>query len=252
MLKHWFKYETEYEQKNVNLICFSHAGGSARAYIPWKQYLPIEVGLLPVQLPMRENRIRDKMPENIQSIVKQIVDENTEVFKKPFALFGHSLGSFFAFETAVYCQENLGVEPEAMFVSGTVDPAHSKEKGKMLDLDDGKLLRTLLNFDGTEQQLLENKSFRDYLLPILRTDFRLFREYKNTAQQVHCPIYSYSGSRDPFAMTGEVEKWRNFTNAQYSHKEFTGGHFYMNQHTEELCHDILRKLKLTGGIRNAV
>ncbi len=252
MSKRWFRYETDYEDKKLNLICFSHAGGSARSYISWKKYLPADIGLLPVQLPMRENRIRETMPENIQSIVRMIVDENRDIFERKFALFGHSLGSFFAFETAAYCQKKLGVEPSAVFVSGTVDPEHSKEKGKLLDLDDTKIMKLLLNFNGTEEILLENKSFRDYLLPIIRTDFRLFRDYHNTEVKIDCPLYSYSGSLDPFANSAEVQKWRKFTCKRYSHREFTGGHFYMNQHIRELCSDICGKLDLTGGIENAV
>lgn len=44
----------------IRIFCFPYAGGGASAYRNWGTYLPDYVGVYPIQIPGRENRITEK------------------------------------------------------------------------------------------------------------------------------------------------------------------------------------------------
>ena len=44
----------------IRIFCFPYAGGGASAYRNWGTYLPNYVGVYPIQIPGRENRITEK------------------------------------------------------------------------------------------------------------------------------------------------------------------------------------------------
>lgn len=244
MKNKWFQYCSQEDNARVNLICFHHAGGSARFYIPWKAKLAPHIRVLPVQLPFRENRIKEPLGNTIQSMVEELILEQDSFLQSPFAFFGHSFGSFFAYEAAVYCQKQLGKQPLALFVSGTLAPDDAAVRREFLHLNEKSTVRRLINFEGTEERILESKLYLKYLMPVIQADFKLFGSYKGSLEKVNCPLFAYYGTEDGFVIQNQINHWRDFTADVFACRSFDGGHFYMNHHLEELCNDIERKLMI--------
>lgn len=55
---------------------------------------------------------------------------------------------------------------------------------------------------------------------------------------VSCPITAYIGDEDEIGTLERVEPWSRRTTGEFTLREFTGHHFYINDHLNELAADI--------------
>lgn len=69
----------------IRLICFHHAGGGASAFRGWREYLPSGVDVCPVQLPGREDRLREKPYRQMVPLVRNLAEELETYLNQPFA-----------------------------------------------------------------------------------------------------------------------------------------------------------------------
>ena len=60
-------------QATVRLFCFPSAGSGAAMYRPWLELLPPQVELCAVQLPGRENRLREKPFASLAALVQAVL-----------------------------------------------------------------------------------------------------------------------------------------------------------------------------------
>lgn len=110
-------------QARVPLFCFPYWGGrGASIFRPWPQALPGAVEVCGVQLPGRENRIREAPFTKISEVVEKLAEVLRPCLALPFAFFSHSLGVFIGFELArQLCKQNAQ-GPIYLFVSGQRAP----------------------------------------------------------------------------------------------------------------------------------
>ena len=59
---------------------------------------------------------------------------------------------------------------------------------------------------------------------------------------VSCPIAAYLADDDSIATPEKVKPWADRTAGAFTMREFTGHHFYVNDHLPELVADIESKL----------
>ena len=74
------------------LFCFPFAGGGASAYNQWIKKMQSELTVCPIQLPGREDRIRERPYENFSELLDDLEKAIFSVLKGSFALWGHSMG----------------------------------------------------------------------------------------------------------------------------------------------------------------
>jgi medium-chain acyl-[acyl-carrier-protein] hydrolase len=55
----WVRFYAPYPHKRLRLFCFPYAGGGASIYHGWRRWLPEWIDVCPIQLPGREDRIRE-------------------------------------------------------------------------------------------------------------------------------------------------------------------------------------------------
>jgi surfactin synthase thioesterase subunit len=66
------------------------------------------------------------------------------------------------------------------------------------------------------------------LLPVLKADTRLYRNYVYRDESpLDIPIFAYGGGDDPNVRPENLERWRDLTTAAFVRREFAGGHFYL-------------------------
>src|SRR6059058_5813767 len=94
----WLVVPRARQRVSVRLFCFPYSGGSAFAFRTWPDYLPPDVEVCAVQLPGRENRLREPPARRVAPLVDALFDSLVEQLDVPCALFGHSLGALLAFE----------------------------------------------------------------------------------------------------------------------------------------------------------
>lgn len=49
-----------------------------------------------------------------------------------------------------------------------------------------------------------------------------------------CDITALSGDRDPKVTVEEADAWRELTTGRFRLEVFRGGHFFLNEHAEEI------------------
>lgn len=230
----WLKYARYREDGKWNLICFPHAGGSAIFFKGFEHYFAEHVNMLPVQLPMRENRVRESMPATIQELARLFVQENQRLFQKPYAIFGHSLGAIISLEvayTAIHC---VGRKPSALFVSGTKAPIGRRKTDVVLSDED--IYQKLFYLDGMHHKLLNNTIFMDYFLPVIRTDLQLYQRYEwSHTELLDCAVYAFGGDKDQHTSEVDLQSWRRSSTRYIGEALFEGGHFYLAHHKKQMA-----------------
>ena len=117
----WLQISQPKPNARLRLFCFPYAGGAASIYRSWHQYLPADVEVCAIQLPGRENRVRERSYINLLELVNGLLPNLLPYLDKPFALFGHSMGSLIAYEVAQQVQQGSR-RPTHLLVSGRRAP----------------------------------------------------------------------------------------------------------------------------------
>ncbi|KAM6154275.1 S-acyl fatty acid synthase thioesterase, medium chain [Erethizon dorsatum] len=105
------------------LICFPWAGSGSLYFAKWGQEIYESLEVYSVRLAGRESRLEEPFANDICEMVDEIVYALLPVIQdKPFAFFGHSLGSYVAFMTALHLKEKYKMEPTHLFASSATPP----------------------------------------------------------------------------------------------------------------------------------
>jgi medium-chain acyl-[acyl-carrier-protein] hydrolase len=228
-LSNWFLCRKAGAQAIMRLFCFPYAGGSASIFRQWPESLPDTVEVCAVQLPGRGSRLLEPpmtaMPQLIQALAQALLPH----LDKPFAFFGHSMGTTISLELARYLRAEFRVEPVHLFVSGSRAPQVRKTEPPNYDLPEAEFLEVLRRLDGTPTEILEHPELMQLMLPVLRADFQLVQTYAYTAAApLDCPITAYGGLQDKEVDRKRLQAWRSQTTAQFSLNMIPGDHFFIH------------------------
>lgn len=228
----------------ARLFCFAHAGGGSGFFRPWREALLPEVELCPVVLPGRETRIREQPMTRVASVVAALCEALPPYLDRPFALFGHSLGSVLAYETARALEAaGLGT-PRCLFVSGRRAPHLPARHRPLHPLPEGDFLREVVRLNGTPADILREPGLLRLFLPVLRADFTLNETYAPLpGAPLSCPVSAFVGESDPEAAADEMAGWRETTAHGFSLRIFRGDHFYLKENAAELLAALLADLR---------
>ncbi len=232
----WLQISNPRPQARRRLFCFPYAGGAASIYRTWHQYLPPEIELCAVQLPGRENRIKEAPFTNVTQLVQTLIPHLLPALDKPFALFGHSMGSLIAYELAQQLQIGRHM-PTHLIVSGRRAPILPDPAPPLHTLpgDDAFLAGLQRRYNNLPALMLSDAAFRDLFTPLLRADMTLVETYTYTSRPpLTCPLLVLGGEEDANTSQAELRSWQSLTSADFAVQRFPGGHFYLNEQTQPL------------------
>lgn len=213
----------------LRLFCFPYAGGGAVAYRTWGDALPRSVEVCPVQLPGREMRIKEPAYSDVFLLVDALAPAIAPLLDKPFALFGHSMGSLVAFELTRKLRRDYNLLPERLFASARVAPSAPLKHRPVNNLPDDELIEELVRLNGTDKDVLQHKELMKLILPTLRADLALHEEYRYAEEQpLECPIVAFGGLQDPKIDAEGLDAWRNHTSAAFTKRLLAGDHFFIS------------------------
>lgn len=241
----WFEFISEREEANYNLFCFPHAGAGASTYASWGKVVSEKCNIYPVQYPMRETRMSELMPSNVQELAKLIVEENESLFhSKPVVLFGQCLGAYIAYETALAIQKQLSITPALLVVASSESPHKVYENTLPEIIDNQELAEHFANLGYIDKSLIGNKPFMDFFMPVLKTDYALTMNYRSeNHEKVHCKILATRGKDDLNIETGMLKNWQAYTTEGICIKEYNGGHFFINKdNISSFSNDIISEI----------
>ncbi|MBT2764749.1 alpha/beta fold hydrolase [Paenibacillus sp. ISL-20] len=226
------------------LFCLPYAGGSATIYMRWKRHLHGHIELHPVELAGRGRRLlephygsMDEMVEDLYEYLDPLLDEGD------FAFFGHSMGALIAYELAHAVRKKKGREPIHLFVSGTYPP-HARRNLTLHLLSDARLQQEIKLLGGTEDEVFEREELLRLFLPGLRRDLELVEThcFQSREELIPCDISVLNGKEDKATEGINLMDWSAYGSRDCQLYEFEGGHFFINEHTEQvvsLINDVL-------------
>ncbi|AVH54679.1 MULTISPECIES: thioesterase II family protein [Streptomyces] len=225
----WFLREPLPDARaRVFLLPYSGCGASMYRHWP-SEYQG--VNFVPVQLPGRENRLREQPFETYQELGRVLSEVLEPHLDGPYALFGHCSAALAAYETAVQAVGRGARPPQRLFVSSEVAPQDGPY-GRHLQMDDEELAEELR---GLIVQLGGNPlpTFVGMTLGVLRRDIEVNRRYHLTdPPKLPCPITAIGWSGDvgmePERMTG----WAAC--GEMDQVVFDGGHYGFIEGPEKL------------------
>lgn len=215
------------------LMCFPHAGGSASFYFPVSAALSSTVEVLALQYPGRQDRRREQPIGTVAAMADQLAAALRPWTDVPFAFFGHSMGAVLAFETALRLDKD-GISPTMLFASGRRAPSLNYHESVHQRDDDG-LVAELKKLSGTDERVLGDEEMLRMVLPAIRSDYKAIETYRcEPGARVSCPITVLTGDTDPRTTLDDARAWQEHTEGSFDMAVFSGGHFYLANHQQEI------------------
>ena len=231
----WIRYRMARPQARLRLFCFPYAGGAASIYLNWVRKMHPAIEICPIQLPGRQERIKESPVVRMNTMVHQLEQALLPYLDVPFAFFGHSMGALLAFEFTRQLRRNHNMLPERLFLSGRRAPQIEFDDDPIYMLPDAEFLKEIRSFEGTPDAVINNDELMQFVLPYLRADFELCETYRYEDEgPLDCALTVFCGVNDKAAPPISMELWSKLTSAEYDLIRFPGGHFFLHDHEDEL------------------
>ena len=245
-LNEWVVARTLSPNARFRLFCFPYAGGSSLIFRIWDQHLPQDIEVIPVELPGRGTRLRERPEEYLLPMVGKVGKAILPFLNKPFGFFGHSMGALIAFELARYLRR-LGMPlPEKLLLSAHRAP-HLPTTGKVLHaLPESEFIEELRSLNGTPEEIIANSELMQLLIPVLRADFKACETYTFRFEPpLNCPISVFGGMEDQNVSRDDLEAWKMHTESSFALHLLPGDHFFIQKNQHMLLKLVAKELSET-------
>ncbi|NXY64721.1 SAST synthase, partial [Callaeas wilsoni] len=219
------------------LICFSWAGGGTSQLAQWGKLFSDSIEVFCIRLPGRETRLEEPFAKDMTSLINEVTSVLLKELKeKPFAFFGHSLGTYISFAIALHLKEKYGLEPVHLFVSGAHAPNSAECFAiRTMPISDGKdEILAYIKAIGRTPELLLHEDIVKQMALTLREDVRLFQTFSFEKAEMNipfsCDVTCFCGSDDKVY---DIQGWQKLTSGDISFYELPGGHFYLLETSNE-------------------
>jgi medium-chain acyl-[acyl-carrier-protein] hydrolase len=231
------------------LFCLPHSGSGASLFSSWKNFLPSVLDICAIQLPGRENRLREPPLMQIHRIAEVLAAELQPYFDRPYILFGYSLGALIAFELARQLRRQGNPPAVSLFALARPAPHLAQTRPPLHQLpDDLFLLELTRRFNGMSPVILQDKELMELLLPTLRADITALETYVyQDAKPLDCSILTFGGSLDATTTEDELRAWQLHTNRSFELRIFPGDHFFIRSSQQSIFHSIAAQIPEAGG-----
>lgn len=240
----WIQYEKTSENPAMRIFCFPYAGGSALFYSKWHKYLDNSADVFPIQLPGRESRITEP-PLRVMSVALNCILEEIEPYLTDnMAFVGHSMGSIMAYETARLLSMKNMKTPKHIFLCGAMPPDLIGESEKIHELSDREFCEKLKGYESISSEMMKYEEFYKFFVPIIKADFEMIETYKpGEIWKMPFGVTVFSGEDDPYVPLDCLAQWKRYCENTPEIITYSGNHFFLKEHTEEICNVINSKMR---------
>lgn len=239
----WLKCFYPNSKANLRLFVFPYAGGASWSLRNWINELPSAIEVFLIELPGRGSLIKERPLIEFSLLIQGIANAIDPLLNKPFAFFGHSMGGLLSFELARLLRKNSGVIPIHLFISACPAPQFNAIKLLPHNLPKDAFIEKIKQLNGIPCKVIQNHEFMDFILPILRADFKALRTYSYIKESpLDCPISVFGGLEDLEISHEQLEMWKNETTSKFTLSMFEGDHFFIYSARKILLESISLKL----------
>jgi medium-chain acyl-[acyl-carrier-protein] hydrolase len=206
--------------------------------------------LVAVQLPGREQRLREPPCDRLSALVPQVAAAIGQL-RSPYAFFGHSMGALIAFEVTRYLRAEACAGPVHLFASARTAPHHPESLPDWRDFSDAELLKELNRRwgDGIPSAILQEPEMLQLLLPGLKADLAVVESYRHVeGKRLDCPISVFGGESDSSVDRNDLQAWKELTTGAFRLRTVPGNHFFIRSQHQQVLQAILEDVfPILGG-----
>lgn len=219
----------------MQLICFPHAGGFSLYYSFLKEAKLSHVDRVLLfdyhRRPPGSADFGDYVEDAVHYVQQHASDE-------PCLLFGHSMGALVACECGFVLQNRLHRPPVGVIVSGQNPLCYYQGKHWEYPADVDAYLERL---GGIPDFISENPEAYRFFKQTIQTDMQVLETYRPTVpppeQRLVLGLNLY-GSEDIVVDSAVVPLWSKTFARVHGTRVFSGNHFYLEDHRQELLAEI--------------
>lgn len=228
----------------MQLFCFTFAGGTAAFFHQLEEACASTIEFVKLEYPGHGSRHKEKLCDSFQELSVDLYGQIREKYSGgEYALMGYSMGSIAALDTLRYLMEMEELpHPRHVFLA-----AHEPKVMVDLDqysseeLDEYVKNRTTL-FGGVPERLLGNKSFWRMYLPLYKADYLMISRYNFEKLMFKTDISATVFYAEQDTPRVEMEQWKRYFTGSIEFIEYTGTHFFINEHCGEMAALIRERL----------
>lgn len=228
------------------MFCLPYAGGSRYSYNAYLELAPDSIEIIPLDLPGRGSRIREKPLTNVQSMVDDIFEQIKSGLAKSYVIYGHSMGSLIGYLLVKKILAAKLNPPLHLFVTGRGGPSTKRNEPPYYLLPYDEFIQKLREMQGSPTQILDDPDSMEFFEPIIRADFQCVETYNYEKNEpFNIPITCMFGS-DEDVKYEEALTWQLETTATLTVKEFPGEHFFIFNYGKEIMEIISSTINGNG------
>lgn len=193
----------------------------------WLGDLPPPLECFAIQRPGREDRFGERPFESLRACVAESCEVIEPLLDRPYALFGHSLGGFLAFEVAAQLHARGAPPPDILCISAISPEIRSSLRvtSRLARLQHARACFS--SSGGIDEETLEELLVASE--PAFEADLALYFDSRNEATSVvlETPVVAVCATRDNSAPPEMVSLWRTRTRGHFELLEVDGDHMYV-------------------------
>ena len=226
------------------LFCFTYAGGNSAFFDEISQDL-MGFEVVAPEYPGHGIRRKEKPYDDFCHLADEVFNMCQDQYNGgKYALLGYSMGTITLVEVLRRIQ-NCGMrQPDYVFLAAHEPHTKSELTGfESGELDEMVKQRTIA-FGAVPEQLWENKSFWRMYLPLYRADYTMIGKYRFDELKLISTVPAvvfYSESDTPLK---DMKDWQKIFTVQCDFYEFSGKHFFIREHHQEIAKIIQDKMLL--------
>ncbi|WP_442806827.1 amino acid adenylation domain-containing protein [Streptomyces sp. NBC_01750] len=259
----WLRILKPAQQPSARIVCVAGAGGTTAAHVPLIRFLPDGVELLGVRMPGREDRFAEPAATDMRAVIDGIVAELTGLDAVPTVLYGHSQGSWLAWELAHALADRadcppLTLVPACGLPPRTPPPPGMRRMGELADTletmsvpDLAAALAGIL-----PDSILSSEELLTAYGAALRDDTVLGLNHRasldaDARDPLRFSIHAVAASDDPVLPEETVRGWQEYTHGDFVHRTIAGTHAAPIDNHEAMAAELLQAIPKNQGENNA-
>ena len=219
----------------------SFGGGNETSYVKFGDHLPKEITIRTFTLPGKGARLKEPPLRNLHLIVDEHFEQIKHHVHRPYALYGHSMGTYVS-HLLIHRLKEAGLPlPRHAFLTSKVAPSRNTDLKRSF-MSDEEFIAKLRQLKGMPDAILSNDELLRIFLPTLRNDFYAIDTYR------YRPMAPYAVPLSVFCGTEEqvpddtLTDWQKETTESFHFRRFEGAHFWIFDHLPALCGHIQQTL----------
>jgi len=267
-----FKYKVlggPLEAPKFRIICFHNAGGAESIYsapatvvAKWiKANKAVE--MIAIDYPGRDKLKDDKFFSDTKELAQWCLAVCYDKLDLPYVVWGHSVGTWVAFEFLMLARQIGLPMPKAAFLNAFVAPHWPVEKRpwKRSKGQKAEAVKEILkswdpvHTGGAGKVVFDEPEWTKTWEPMMRADFQLYDEYEFThagAPKFEFPIHNWQMENAKNETPEMGQMWKEWTTGEFDHQIMKdAGHltaFYMADYKKAYFEKMLPLLKQYSGV----